>query len=87
MMKTLTNPADVAALRTRIAALAPADTRRWGSMTAAQMVCHLADSFCVPLGERAVTTPLKRPPIPRSIYKWLALNTPTSMAARCPHSA
>jgi hypothetical protein len=75
-MKTLANPTDLATLRSRIDTLTPLDARRWGSMTAAQMVCHLADSFNVPLGERMVTRPLKRPPVPRPLYKWLALNFP-----------
>lgn len=75
-MKSLVHGSDVDALRTRIAALTPADTGRWGSMTAAQMICHLADSFNVPVGERTVTGSLKRPPVPRGLYKWLALNFP-----------
>ena len=75
-MKTLTTSEDLSAIRTRIAALTPNDARRWGAMTVAQMVCHLADSFSVPLGERAVSPPPKLPPIPRPLYKWLALNFP-----------
>lgn len=76
-MKSLRNPADTNAIRARIATLTLADARRWGSMTAAQMLCHLSDSFCIPLGERTILNPPKRPPIPRALYKWLALNTPS----------
>lgn len=75
-MKSLAHPTDVDALRARVAALTPVDRGRWGSMTAAQMICHLADSFNLPVGERMATGPLKRPPVPRPLYKWLALNFP-----------
>jgi hypothetical protein len=76
-MKSLAYPSNVAAIRARIASVSPDDARSWGSMTVAQMICHLTDSFCVPLGERAVSQPPKLPPIPRPLYKWIALNTPT----------
>jgi len=75
-MRTLAKSADLATLRVRITALTPTDTPRWGSMTVAQMVVHLRDAFCVPLGERSVTRPPSVPPIPVSLYRWLALNFP-----------
>jgi hypothetical protein len=74
-MKTLSTPADLAAIRDRILLLTPADARVWGSMSCHQMVCHLADAFGCPLGERAAA-PVKRPPIPLPLYKWLALRMP-----------
>jgi hypothetical protein len=83
-MKTLANPTDLAILRTRIDTLTPLDRRRWGSMTAAQMVCHLADCCCVPLGQRTVSRLPKGPPLPRQIYKWLALNFPRPWPAGVP---
>ncbi|HWB32506.1 MAG TPA: DUF1569 domain-containing protein [Acidobacteriaceae bacterium] len=76
-MKNLANTAEVAALRARIASLRPADTPRWGSMTAAQTVCHMADSFAGPLGEHPMPpSTASHPPIPRGLYKWLALYFP-----------
>jgi hypothetical protein len=74
-MKTLAQPADIFKIRTRLASLAPADRGLWGHMTVHQMICHLRDAFGCPMGERAVK-PIAGPPIPRSLYKWLALNFP-----------
>ena len=70
-MKTLAATEDLAEIRARIGRLAPGDTGQWGSMNAAQAVCHMRDSLCCPLGERMVA-PLK-PPIPPAMRKWLAL--------------
>ena len=74
-MKTLSSAGDLASIRNRIALLSPTDTRLWGSMSAHQAVCHLADAFCCPLGERAAAS-FKASSIPMPIYKWLALNFP-----------
>lgn len=76
-MKTLAQPADVDALRGRVLKLTPEDTRRWGSMTTAQMVCHVADAFAGPLGQHPMPhSTAKRPPIPLGLYKWLAFKFP-----------
>lgn len=82
-MKTLAASGDLASIRRRIALLGPTDTRLWGSMSAHQMVCHLNDAFCCPLGERAAT-PVKGPPIPTPIYKRLALYFPRKWPAGVP---
>jgi hypothetical protein len=74
-MKTLSSTHDLASIRGRLARLTPEDARQWGSMTVAQMICHLTDSFGCPLDERPVP-PFKASPIPVPIYKWLALNFP-----------
>ena len=76
-MKTLSQLTEVHALRGRILQLAPEDNRRWGSMTAAQMVCHMADAFAGPLGQHPMPPcTAARPPIPLGLYKWLAFNFP-----------
>ena len=41
----------------RVKALRPHTARRWGRMTAHQMVCHLVDCNRVALGEVVVTAP------------------------------
>ena len=51
-MKTLSSAGDLANIRNRIALVSPTDVRLWGSMSVHQMVCHLTDAFCCPLGER-----------------------------------
>ena len=36
----------------RLGRLEPTSPRRWGTMTAHEMVCHLSDSFLAVLGDR-----------------------------------
>jgi hypothetical protein len=84
-MKTLANSVDVDALRARIASLTPGDARRWGSMAAAQMVCHLADAFAGPLSQHPMPpSTARRPPIPLGLYKWLAFNFPAPWPKNVP---
>jgi DinB superfamily len=52
-MKTLADPREQAEIRARLKKLTPESRRRWGRMTAHQMVCHLADAFRVVLDRRA----------------------------------
>jgi len=52
-MNSLTDPGAVDSLVARLAKLHPQRPRAWGRMTANEMLCHLADSFEVGLGERA----------------------------------
>jgi hypothetical protein len=74
-MKTLSSGGDLQNIRNRIALVSPTDSRLWGSMNAHRMLCHLTDAFCCPLGER-VAPPVKGPPIPIPLYRWLALYFP-----------
>jgi hypothetical protein len=71
---TLAVAADRSAIIARLRALRPDDQRRWGKMTASQMVCHLADSFRAVLGLKAVS--MNTNLLKRSVLKWLALNAP-----------
>jgi Protein of unknown function (DUF1569) len=66
----------------RIAALRPDSDRRWGRMSAHQMVCHLNDSFLVCLGEKDVS--LATGPIQRSLFKWMALYFPAPWPKNIP---
>jgi hypothetical protein len=74
-MKTLAKPSDLAAIRARLAALTPADAAVWGTMSVNQMLCHLRDSYELPLGERTAA-PVKPPTIPLGLLKWIALSAP-----------
>ncbi len=70
-MKTLSNMPDRKEVLDRLNAVCPESERRWGSMSAHQMICHLSDSFRAALGEKQIsksTTLFKR-----TIYKWVAL--------------
>lgn len=75
-MKTLSRPADLAEIHTRLARLRPDAQRRWGRMSAPQMVCHLTDAFRNLLGERPTAggPPLGR--VRRTALKWVALYVP-----------
>jgi hypothetical protein len=74
-MKTLSSKEDLANVLLRIAGLCSSDRGLWGRMNAHQMVCHLSDSFRLPLGERTAS-PVRRPPGPLFVIKWVALRAP-----------
>ena len=48
-------------------------------MTAHQMVCHLSDSFLVPMGAKAVS--MASSPLQRTVVKFLALYAPMKWPA------
>ena len=73
-VKTLLNTADRNEVLDRLTKVRPENQRRWGSMSAHQMICHLSDSFRAALWEKQIsqsTTLFKR-----TIYKWAALWLP-----------
>ena len=49
-MKTLESAAVLQSIVERISRITPDRTARWGRMNAHQMLCHLTDSFQVPMG-------------------------------------
>jgi hypothetical protein len=53
-LKTLDRPEDRAEILFRLRRVRPDSPRRWGRMSAPQMVCHLADAFRVLTGELTV---------------------------------
>ena len=73
-MKTLARARDRAAILERLTRLRPDTARRWGRMTAPQMVCHLIDATRMALGEKPVerTSTLRQ----RTLLKWIALYAP-----------
>ena len=73
-MKTLAHPSDKDELLHRLSRLRPDSVRRWGRMSAHQMVCHLNDSLLVATGERAASHAISLPS--RTIVKWIALYVP-----------
>ncbi len=80
--RTLADPDCRTAVLGRVKALRPHSARRWGRMTAHQMVCHLSDCNRVALGEVVVTAPPTR--LPRAIVKWVSLYTPLPWPAGLP---
>ncbi len=72
-MATLADPSACASLRGRIAKLDANGARRWGQMTAHEMVCHLSDSFRVATGEKSASPDTNL--FKRTVFKWVALHT------------
>jgi hypothetical protein len=73
-MNTLADARTKEELLRRLRKVRPDSQRRWGRMSAHQMVCHLADSFRMATGGRRVShaTGLRQ----RTIVKWIALYLP-----------
>lgn len=73
-MPTLLDSTDREALLERLRRLQPSSRARWGKLTAQRMVCHLADSLRVGLGE----LPTKRVDtfLGRTLLKWLVVYSP-----------
>lgn len=66
----------------RLRSVRPDSVRRWGTMTAHQMVCHCADACRMALGEatpREVSTAATR-----HVIKWIALYAPIRWPAGVP---
>ncbi len=53
-MRSLARPQDKAELRRRLYTVTPDSARRWGRMSARQMICHLSDAFRMCLGQKEV---------------------------------
>src|SRR4029434_2647554 len=73
-MKTLARQRDKAEILQRLRDVRPESVRRWGRMSAHQMVCHLNDSFRMATGEKPVSHATGLPQ--RTIVKWIALYLP-----------
>ena len=73
-MKNLSEPAVAMEIRQRVASLSPDSRRVWGKMSCHGMICHLADSFDLPLGRKSVADASN--PFSRNVMKWFALNAP-----------
>jgi hypothetical protein len=72
-MRTLFNPADRAAMITRIERLNTASTRLWGTMSVADMTTHLIEGCKITFNEKpAELVRSKRPP---RIVTWLFICT------------
>lgn len=73
MTRTLLNDEDRNGILARLEKLTPESARRWGTLDAARMLCHVSDALRVALGElpaRRTGSLLKR-----TLVKWLAVDT------------
>jgi DinB superfamily len=73
-MRTLESTADRQSIEKRISALSPDDRRRWGKMSAHEMVCHLCDSYRLALGQKTASPATGF--LQRTLVKWIALGAP-----------
>jgi len=74
-MKALSRAADKEEILRRLERVQPESPRRWGRMTAHQMICHLSDTCRLYLGEiDAAMVPASA--IRRKVMKWGALWAP-----------
>ena len=78
-MKTLANQRDRDDILRRLKLVRPESARRWGRMTAHQMVCHLRDAFLIGMNPKQVRQVggLHN----RTIVKWIALYMPVRWPA------
>jgi hypothetical protein len=81
-MKTLASERDKAEILQRLKAVRSDSVRRWGRMSAHQMVCHLSDSFRIVSGQKEASP--ASGPIQRTIVKWMALYVPLPWPAGIP---
>jgi hypothetical protein len=76
-VKTLARERDKAEILRRLHLLEEGSPRRWGRMSAHQMVCHLTDSLRVMTGEKtAKPTTGATVILHRTVVKWIALWLP-----------
>jgi hypothetical protein len=73
-MRTLHDADHRATLVRRVQALRPDSTRRWGKMSVDQMLWHVNDAIAAAIGD--ITMPAHKPPLPRSLLKFMILNMP-----------
>jgi len=83
-MKTLSNRENRREIRRRLAQLSPKDQARWGQMSAHQIVCHLRDSYCVALGEKAISpaTACWQRTLAKHIALWVPVRWPKGYPTR-----
>jgi hypothetical protein len=73
-MKTLARPRDRDEVLRRLKDVRPDSARRWGRMSAHQMVCHLGDGFRMGMGKKVVTA--RTGPLPQGLVRFIALYLP-----------
>jgi len=81
-MKTLAHSQDKNEILRRLETLRPDSPRRWGRMTAHQMICHLNDSFLGVTGRRDISPATSL--LQRTLIKWIALYAPFRWPAGVP---
>ena len=73
-MKTMARAQDKEEIVRRLRTIRADSGRRWGRMSAHQMVCHLSDSFLAVTGQRDVSPASGL--LQSTLIKWIALYAP-----------
>jgi uncharacterized protein DUF1569 len=73
-MNTLARERCTAEIIRRLRTVRPESARRWGRMSAHQMICHLSDSCRMATGAKPVSDATGR--LPQTFVKWMALYLP-----------
>ena len=73
-MKTMARAQDKEEIVRRLRTIRADSGRRWGRMSAHQMICHLSDSFLAVTGQRHISP--ASGPLQRTVTKWIALYAP-----------
>lgn len=81
-MKSLARPGDAEEVLQRLRRVRPESARRWGRMSAHQMVCHLGDAFRVALGDMPSND--RSSLLYRTIVKLIALYAPVRWPSGIP---
>jgi hypothetical protein len=81
-MKSLARAEDKAEVLRRLRTVRADSARRWGRMSAHQMVCHLSDAFLCATGDKAASDASN--PFTRTLLKWWALSVPLRWPAGVP---
>lgn len=74
-MPTIANASTLEALIQRLGRLTPDSSRRWGTLTAGEMLCHLGDAGDAVLGRRVPPGSMDPKLLPLPV-KWLMLYSP-----------
>ena len=75
-MKTMARADHTAEIVRRVKMVRPECTRRWGRMSAHQMVCHLSDAFRLVTHQKAASPATGI--LQTTVIKWIALYVPIS---------
>jgi hypothetical protein len=64
------------AMKARLRAVTAESPRKWGTMTADQMLWHLAEGLRSYVAGEVDVTGMKAPPLPKGVVRFLVLNLP-----------
>ncbi len=87
MIRTVADPAVLHTLIARLRALTPYATRRWGTLTPHEMLCHLGDAADMALRRRPRSrpVPVRRRPLMKALLLWSPVRWPRGIETNPSH--